>query len=448
MTKEDNDRAWAALRQALDRSGQASPQDRAYINAVSKRYQADYAEDRSVLDKAYAAAMRALAQEYPDDLDAQTLLAEALMDTMPWDYWLKDRSPKPETEEALAALRRVIARDPDHPGATHFYIHALEAGPNPEAALPAADHLLNWAPQAGHLVHMPSHIYMRVGQYHDAALSNERAIKADQSYVEACRAQGFYPGLYVPHNMHFFWFATIFEGRSADALAAAAKVADYARDNVCGPSQVLQAPEFRNLPWLTQARFGRWDDVLKVPQPPSTNSYIVDRIVWHFTRGLAFAARKETDAAGQEQAEMSKLIASDSVKALEIPQFPARAILAVPDHLLAGKIAASRGDWEESIRHLEQATQAEDALPYMEPAYWPIPTRPTLGAALLQAGHAAKAEIIFREDLKIHPRNGWGLFGLEQSLRQQGKADAAELVHQEFVRAWKHADVPLELAWF
>src|SRR5262245_1026316 len=271
MSKEDNDGAWVALRHALALRPKASPSEQAYIAALSTRYQETFMEDRSTLDKTYAAAMREVARKYPDDLDAQTLLAEALMDTMPWDYWTKDRSPKPETEEANAALRFVIARSPNHPGANHLYIHAVEAGPQPELGLPSANRLLNYAPQAGHLVHMPSHIYMRVGQYQDAVESNERAVKADQSYLRHCRAQGFYPGVYYPHNIHFLWYAFLFQGRTADALDAATKVADYAGANYCGANRALEAPRVRHLPWLTSARFGRWDEVLKVQQPPATN---------------------------------------------------------------------------------------------------------------------------------------------------------------------------------
>jgi len=448
MTKEENERAWAAIQQALAGLASVSPKEKAFIDAMAKRYQARFAEDRSALDKAYASAMREVVNQYPDDLDAQTLFAEALMDTMPWDYWAKDRSPKPETEEALAALRFVIARNPDHPGANHLFIHAVEAGPHPELGLPSADRLANFTSQAGHLVHMPSHIYIRVGQYHDAVLANERAAKADQSYIRHCRAQGFYPGIYYPHNLHFLWWAQMFEGRSADALRAANKVIEYAQDKICGPTVVLEAPRFRHLPWLTKARFGQWDDILRVPQPIGTNDFLVDRVMWHFTRGLAFAARHQADDAAREHAALASLAQSDEAKKLDNPQFPASSILGVANHLLAGKVAEARSDRAQAIAHFQKAIDAEDALPYMEPSYWPYPTRPTLGAALLQFGDAAKAEQIFRDDLKRNPRNGWGLLGLEQCLRSQGKTQSADVVRDEFERAWKHADVKLDLKWF
>lgn len=448
MTREDNDAAWAALKQARAAASKASPKEQAYIAALGQRYEEQFAEDRSRLDKAYAAAMREVAKKHPDDLDAQVLLAEALMDTMPWDYWKSDRSPKPETEEANTALRFVMARNPNHPGANHLYIHAVEAGPQPEIALAAADRLLNYAPQAGHLVHMPSHIYMRVGQYGDAVKSNERAIKADQSYIRHCRAQGFYPGAYYPHNIHFLWYAYLFQGRVADALEAAERVADNALENYCGPRKAVEGARVRHLPWLTLARFGRWDDVLKIQQPPATNDFLIDRAMWHYSRGVAFAARRQVDDAAREYAAFTKLAQSDGAKKLDSPQFPATGMLKVADHLLAGKVADAQGRTSEMIEQFEKAVAAEDALPYMEPAYWPIPTRPTLGAALLEAGQAAKAETTFREDLARWHRNGYSLFGLEQSLRRQGRNQAAESVHRELDDAWKNADIKLDLAWF
>jgi tetratricopeptide (TPR) repeat protein len=448
MDQADNDRAWDALQHALALKPKAGAIERAYIDAMAKRYAEKFTEDRSPFDKAYAAAMRELTKQYPDDLDALTIFSEALMDTMPWDYWLKDRSPKPETEEAFAALRRVLQHDPNHPGANHFFIHAVEAGPHPEQGIPAADRLGNFAPQAGHLVHMPSHIYMRVGQYYDAEQANLRAVKADRSYIQHCAAQGFYPGAYYPHNEHFLWYATVIQGRSRDALANATKCAEVAFEGSCGPNKVLEAPRLRHLPWLTLARFGRWDDVLQLKQPPATNDFLVDRVMWHFTRGLAFAARNQADQAANEQAAMTALIHSDNAAKLNNPHFPASALLEVADHWLAGKVAEAKGDSAPAIDQLERAVKAEDALPYMEPAYWPIPTRPTLGAALLKAGKAAEAEDVFREDLKRWPRNGWGLFGLEQSLRAQGESESADIVHREFDEAWKRADVKLSLAWF
>jgi tetratricopeptide (TPR) repeat protein len=448
MSEEDNVQAWAAIQKALGLKSKVTPKEQAFIDAMAARYQAEYAEDRSALDKAYAAAMREVVKQYPDDLDAQTLFAEALMDTMPWDYWTTDRSPKPETEEAFAALRLVLRRNPDHPGANHLYIHAVEAGPNPELGLPSADRLAMNGPRLGHLVHMPSHIYIRVGQYRDATIANEQAVEADWSYIESCRAQGFYPGAYYPHNVHFLWYANLFEGRSAEALKAAKMAARIAVDNVCGPSPAVEAPRFRHLPWLTQARFGQWDALLAVARPPSTNDFLIDRVMWHFARGLALAAKREVNAAVREHEAMMELIQSEEAKQLDSPTLPATGILAVADHFLAGKIAAAREDRGDAIDHLQKAVAAEDALPYMEPAFWPFPTRPALGVAYLEGGEPEQAERVFREDLERQPRNGWGLLGLEHSLRAQGRTQSADIIRREFVRSWERADVPLQLAWF
>jgi tetratricopeptide (TPR) repeat protein len=448
MSEEDNVQAWAAVRKALALKSKASAKEQAFIDAMADRYQEAFVEDRSALDRAFAESMRQVVSRYPDDLDAQTIFAEALMDTMPWDYWASDRSPKPETEEAFAALRLVLKRNPDHPGANHLYIHAVEAGPNPELGLPAADSLAQNGPRAGHLVHMPSHIYIRVGRYRDATEANERSVEADLAYIQSCRAQGFYPGVYYPHNVHFLWYANMFEGRSAEALRAAKQAAQIAVDSYCGPSKAYEAPRFRHLPWLTWARFGQWDAVLGVERPPSTNDFLIDRVMWHFTRGLASSARRDVNQAVIEHEQMMELIQSEEAQELDSPILPATGILAVADHFLAGKIAAARGDRRDAIAHLEQAVAAEDALPYMEPAFWPFPTRPALGAAFLEAGDASQAERVFREDLERQPRNGWGLLGLEQSLRAQGRTESAAIVRREFEKSWERADVDLELAWF
>lgn len=448
MDAEDTASAWTALQLAVARKASASTQEQAYIAALERRYQPAHREDRSALDRSFAEAMRELTREYPDDLDAQTLFAESLMNTMPWDYWTRDRAPKPETEEVLAALRFVLSRDPDHPGANHFYIHAVEAGPAPEVGLPSADRLLRYAPGAGHLVHMPAHIYMRVGQYRDAAVANEWAARADRSYLRHCRAQGFYPGVYYPHNLHFLWWAQVFEGRSRDSLRSAHQAADYALDNLCGPKKVLEAPRLRHLPWLTLARFGRWEELLRIPEPRATNDFLIDRALWHFTRGLAFAALGDSEACERARKELSLLAGSPEAKALNSPMFPATEVLGVAQHWLEGKAAGLRGARPGLIAHLEKAVAAEDAIPYMEPSFWPLPVRPALGAALLKLGEARRAEAVFRQDLQRWPRNGWSLFGLEASLRQQGKQTAADDVHRQFVEAWKHADVQPDLTWY
>ncbi len=448
MNPEDTARAWEALQQAQARAASASPREQAYIRALGARYQPAHVDDRSALDRSFADAMRQLVNAYPDDIDARVLFAESLMNLMPWDYWQSSGVPKPEMVEAFDALRWVLSRAPENPGANHFYIHAVEAGPNPELGIPSADRLLRFAPAAGHLVHMPGHIYMRVGQYSDAIVANERAIKADETYIRRVRAQGFYPGVYYPHNIHFLWYAQLFEGRSREALRTADKAAQYALDNNCGPSKVMEAPRLRHLPWLTLARFGRWDEVLKVPRPVATNAFLVDRALWHFVRGLAFSGQGQLQHAEAEQAALSALLRDPAIKALDSPAFPVSSILAVADHWLAGAVAGAGGHWGQAVSELEKAVAAEDAIPYMEPAFWPVPTRPALGAMLLRANQPAQAAEVFRADLARFPRNGWGLQGLAESLRRQGKLEQADLVQRQFESAWAHSDVRLDLAWF
>ncbi len=448
MDSNDTANAWAALQLAVANKSKVSPKEQALIRALEKRYEPEHKSERIALDKAFADAMRTLAKEYRDDLDVQVLLAESLMNTMPWDYWTRDRTPKPETEEILGALRFVMARNPDHPGANHFYIHAVEAGPSPEQGLPAADRLREYAPAAGHLVHMPSHIYMRVGQYADAVLANELAVKADRNYIQHCRALGFYPGVYYPHNIHFLWWAQLFEGRSKDALRTANQAAVYALENYCGPSKAIEAPRLRHLPWLTLLRFGKWEEVLAISEPANTNDFLVDRALWHFARGLAFAAKKDVAAAAREEKALTAIATSEAAKKLSSPNFPVADTLTVSACWLAGKVAGAKGDTRTMIEQLEKAAAAEDAMPYMEPSYWPVPVRPTLGAALLQSGDALRAEQIFRADLQRWARNGWSLFGLEQSLRAQGKTQQADDVQRQFAEAWSRADAKLDLAWF
>lgn len=450
MTPEDNAEAWAALQRAVALRERIGASERAYIDALQARYRSEHAEDRGELDRAFADAMRKVVEAYPDDPDARTLFAESLMNTMPWDYWVNDRTPrpKPETEEVMAALRQVLAVAPEHPGANHFYIHAVEAGPNPELGLPSADRLAVYAPGSGHLVHMASHIYMRVGQYADAVDVNLRAVKADRDYIRQCRAQGFYVGVYYPHNMHFLWWAQLFNGRSGEALRTARKAARYANDNFCGPSKVLEGPRLRHLPWVTALRFGMWEAVLAEPKPAATNDFAVDRAMWHFARGLALASTGRAEEAGLEHEALVGIVNDPATAALDSPVFPASSVLKVAEAWLGGRVAGAKGDRERMIRELGRAKELEDAMPYMEPSYWPFPVRPALGAALLAVGDAAGAEAVFREDLAKWPRNGWGLLGLERSLRAQGRLEAAAQVARQFEQAWQRADRPLDIAWF
>jgi tetratricopeptide (TPR) repeat protein len=437
MDAADVPRAWSALQQAKRVAANATEKEKAYINALDARYSEQAVADRRSFDLAYANAMREVVKRYPDDLDAATLFAEALMDTMPWDYYMEDRRPKVVTEELIKALEFVIAKDPQHPGANHYYIHAVEASPYPERALPSAERLGEIAPGAGHLVHMPSHIYLRIGRYHDATLANEKAVKADQSYIAQCRAQGFYPVAYYPHNQHFLWYTSAMEGRSALSIDTAREI-----DRLNEHQNLAEGKRFSPLLILTLARFGQWDEVLSQPIPPADQIFAT--AMFHYARGMAHAAKQNLDAAQRELNSLER-IATDPKTKLADQKFPlpAEKLIMLGKHVLAGELAARRGQAAEMNRQFTTAIQLEDSLPYMEPPYWHHQVRQIFGATLLQFGRTANAEKMYREDLERHPENGWSLYGLLASLRAQGKAQEAHAVEKRFRDAWRLADITL-----
>jgi tetratricopeptide (TPR) repeat protein len=441
MRGEDVPKAWEAVEQAKRLAPKASEKEQAYIRAIEKRYSPQPLTDRSALDLAYANAMREVMKQYPDDLDAATLFAEALMDTMPWNYYSEDRRPKSATLEVTTALESVIARYPNHPGANHFYIHAVEASLHPERALPSAYRLRDIAPGAGHLVHMPSHIYLRVGRYHDASLANERAVAADESYIAQCHAQGVYPVGYYPHNQHFLWYTAAMEGRSAISIGAAREITEMNSKH-----ELVEGHRFRPILILTLARFGHWDGVLSQPQPSADHLY--ETAMWRYGRGLALIAKRQLDDAASELAALNQIAESKEGQSIESPVFPPARLIQISRHSLAGELAGARDQNEEMSRQLNIAIQLEDKLPYMEPPYWHHPVRQSLGAALLKAGRFAEAESVYREDLKRHPANGWSLYGLLESLRSQGKTEEARTVAKRFREVWKHADITLTASRF
>ena len=441
MDDADVPATWDALQQAKRLSANATAHEKAYINALEARYSAKPVADRQALDVAYANAMRTVMKTYPQDLDAATLFAEALMDTMPWDYYMEDRRPKVVTQELIDALEFVIAKDPHHPGANHYYIHAVEASPYPERALPSARRLGSVAPGAGHLVHMPSHIYLRVGRYHDATLANEEAVAADQSYIAQCRAQGFYPAAYYPHNQHFLWFTAGMEGRSELAIDTAREI-----DRMNEHESLAEGKRFSPLLVLTLARFGRWNEVLKQPLPPADQLFA--KAMFHYARGMSFAAKRDLDAAQKELSTLEGIAGNSQIAALDQPDLPGAKLIVLSSHVLAGELAARRGQNAEMNQRFTTAVQLEDKLPYMEPPYWHHPVRQIYGAALLQSGRSAEAEEIYRQDLKHHPANGWSLYGLLASLREQGKMEEARAVEKRFRDVWRMADITLTASSF
>ncbi|HEX7071405.1 MAG TPA: hypothetical protein VF190_11390 [Rhodothermales bacterium] len=428
--------AWEALQEALARREHANERERAYIDALAVRYQNPPPADRAALDTAYANAMGMLAAADPNDLEAATLHAEALMDLSPWYYWEKDGMPRPDTPTILENLERVIAANPNHPGACHFYIHAVEAA-EAEKGVACAERLAALMPGAGHLVHMPAHIYIRVGRWNDAIEMNHHATHADETYIADQRPGGVYPVSYYPHNYHFLAFAASMAGRSTEAIEAARNAAQ--RMPLEG---ALLAHELEGIvPYehLTLVRFGRWDDVLALPMPPAELDYATGLV--QYARGVAFAATGKFDEANAAVEALQALSA-------KVEKEPGNTVLSIAEHALMGEIASRRGDLEEGITHLRIAADIEDSLIYIEPPFWYYPMRHALGAVLLDAGRAAEAEAAYREDLKRFPGNGWSLAGLAASLRAQGRGAEAAEVEAERMRTWDQADVDLATSRF
>jgi tetratricopeptide (TPR) repeat protein len=434
--------AYAALQKAIALQDNVTPREQGYINALANRYNGDVNSDRAPLDLAWADAMGELAAQYPEDMTAASIYAEALMNTMPWNYWSDDGIAKPETSAVIASLDRVLDVEPNHPLALHLYIHALEASNDPGRAEPAADRLANLVPGAGHLVHMPSHIFYRVGRYNDAAIANQRAADVDEAYIAACNAQGFYPALYYPHNIHFLWAASTMQGQSAVSIESARRVVANVR-----VEQVQAFPTvefFRTVPLLSLVRFGKWDEILAEPHPHE--GFMFAKSIWHYARGVAYAATGEAVLAADELALLLPLKDDVSVRFLDSRDYPGSTLVAIAIDLLQGEIAYRAGDFTAAAASFEDAVAKQDSLPYTEPPFWYYPTRQSLGAALLAGGDAPQAESVFRRDLEQYPHNGWSMFGLIQSLENQGKNDEAGKIRQHFDKAWQFADIELTAA--
>ncbi|HJR36141.1 MAG TPA: tetratricopeptide repeat protein [Gemmatimonadales bacterium] len=424
--------AHAAVQRAVAVSGDASEWERAYVEAVATRYSPVPPADRASLDSAYARAMGAVARRFPNDLDAQALYAEALMDLRPWNYWTPEGKPYPGTGEIVRLLEGAIARNPEHPGACHFYIHAVEAV-TPEKAVPCAERLARLMPGVGHMVHMPAHIYIRVGRYNDAAQSNVHAIHTDETFIEGQKPVTVYSLAYYPHNIHFLAFVSTLAGRSAQALEASRTLKSKVNLEVARGVFMLQ--EMVPYHVLTLTTFGRWDEVLAEPLPPSDLRMPV--ALAYYARGVAHAAK------GQFAEARAALDTVRVIDAATPANVDAKTAVSVAAHALAGEIATRSGNVEEGIMHFREALKIEDAGLYFEPPRWYYPVRHSLGAALLKAGKHAEAEAVYREDLKRFPENGWSLFGLAAALKAQGKTAEAAAVEQRFAKAWAGADVKL-----
>jgi len=418
--------ASTALQQALKHEKQVSERERVLIRALATRYATEPPVDRAELDAAYARAMADVVLRFPDDLEAKTLYAESLMDLSPWDYWTSDGKPKPNTTKLLSHLEQVLAADPNHPGANHFYIHAVEAV-QPERAIEAAKRLAGLMPGAGHLVHMPGHIYIRVGRYEDAIKANEHAVHADETYIrDHSPVTGIYVLGYYPHNYDFLAFAASMIGREKQAISAADKIASMAPKELLREQGMafLQHHQTRNL--QMRVRFGRWDELLSADAPAEDLPHA--RAIWLYAHGRALAARGHFKAAEAAVAQLQAIARDPQVKSLRLEFNTSGAVLGIAGEVLAGHIAAAKGDLTHAIHRLREAARREDTLVYGEPPEWTVPVRQELGSLLRQAGRPDEAERVFREDLKRFPRNLWSQQGLAEALRSLNRETEAEAI--------------------
>jgi len=430
--------AYAAVQGALARREHASKHEQRLIDALAVRYVAKPPVDRAHLDQAYADAMASVAARYPQNQEIAVLYAESLMDLRPWDYWAEDGSPNPGIPEALASLESVIAVNEKHPGACHFFIHAVEKL-YPERAIECAERLANLMPGAGHLVHMPGHIYIRVGRYLDAVNANKHAIHADETYIQDQNpAMGMYTAGYYPHNYDFMAFATMMIGQSNVSIQAAEKVSRLIPAELFGAPGMDFLQHYSMRPLLIRVRFARWEELLTTPAPPISQPHAT--AIWHYARGRAFAALQDTEAAALELDKLRAIAASPALEDMRLEFNLSVDVLAIAESVLAGWVDVAAGNLVSAADHLYEAVRREDALNYGEPPEWSMPTRQDLGEILLLADRHGDAERAFREDLHHFPKNGWSLHGLATSLRSQGRSTEAIAVSGEFTKAWTYAD--------
>ncbi len=442
ISPENARRAWNEVQNAKQKMADASPVERDLILALEKRYSPEPAEDRSSLDQAYADAMREVWKKYPQDVNVGVFFAEALMDLRPWDQWTPDGKPQPGTEEVIAVLDAVLAINDRVPLANHLYIHALEASPNPERAIPAADRLRDLQPGLAHNVHMPSHIDVRTGQWHKAIEANKKAVEADRRYREvAGPAKGFL-NVYVAHNRHMLAYAAMMTGQKELSLRHIRAMVDEMPEEFLRDHALL-AEAWVAMPLEVMIRFGMWDEILA--EADIAKEYMpFTRAFRHAARAIAYAAKRETDKAREEQ----KLYLTAAEKIPEDAYLAGnnliRDVCRVINPMVEGEILVAEGRVDEGIEQLRQAVAVEDTLRYDEPVSWMIPVRHALGAFLMESGRFAEAEEVYREDLRRLPNNGWSLFGLSESLRAQGKSDEADKVAADFQEVWSKADVQIK----
>jgi tetratricopeptide (TPR) repeat protein len=434
--------AHEAIQKAVDLSENASDSEKAYINAMAKRFPSDPKSDLRRAAEDYRDAMRELSQKYPDDLDAATLFAEAGMNLHPWGLWKHDGTPQEGTEEIVSTLEQVIKRDPNHMGAVHYYIHAVEASRSPERALAGANRLAALAPGAGHLVHMPAHVYIRTGDYGAAVTTNVAAAKADEAYLRSSGVEGMYSGMYYSHNLHFIAIAASMQGNFLESKQAADKLAAHVKPML---KDMPMLEGFMTIPTAVLVRFEKWNDVMKLPKP--ADNMKVAGVFWHYARAMAQAGMGKPDEAEKDHQVIVAAKEATPDDAIFAPPFnnKTKNILQIADDVVAAKIAIARKDNATAITRLQNAVAVQDSLNYGEPPDWYFPVREMLGGVLLMDNKADEAEKVFRADLDRNPRNPRSLFGLRESLKQQKRDYDAHYVDREFRSAWKGGAAGLKL---
>ncbi|RYY61335.1 MAG: hypothetical protein EOO05_06750 [Chitinophagaceae bacterium] len=442
MEKDNFERAYEAASKARKMAPQASVKEQDLIRALSARYSADTSITRAVLDSAFASEMRTVAAKYPEDVTIKSLFAEAVMDIHPWNLWNKDGSPQPWTTEIMQVLKDALHLEPRHAGANHFYVHVMEMSKDAGQAMASADLLRELVPGSGHLVHMPSHTYIRTGRYHDGVISNQQASLKDSIYMGACHAQGIYPLAYYPHNYHFMAACATLSGESALALKGAVSTARHAEKSLMTDPSWSTLQHYYTIPWYVETKFGRWDQILATPQPDGRFKYPV--AIWHYARGMALLAKNNIAEAKQQLAAITLAMTDTTIRELTIWGINNLFDLcAIAQQTLTGEILAKEKKYAAAIEALTDAVKKEDALNYDEPPDWFFSVRHHLGAVLVEAGKFNEAIGVYKQDLMVYPENGWAFAGLVNAYKGLHDENGREVAAEAFKRAWKFADIQL-----
>lgn len=427
-----------AMDKAMQYAANASPKEQALIAALAKRFPRQAVDDMTPFNTAYAAAMRSAYESFPADPEIGALYADALMNEHPWNLWQKDGTSQPWTPAILEVLESLLKKFPDHPGANHSYIHAVEASGQPAKGLTASYKLESLLPAAGHLVHMPAHIYIRTGNYHRGVITTENSAKADSNYVVQCKVQGVYPLMYYPHNIHFLAACAFFEGNSRKAIEAAWRVSDKADRRYLHDNITVQ--HYYVIPYYVMVHMGKWKDILSLPRPGASLTYPV--AIWHYAQGMAYVAKGDISKASNELSSLKRIAADESLKTKLIWETnSARDLVQIAEKILSAEIAAKLLQYDNAVTLLREAVAMESSLTYQEPPDWFFSVKHSLGHVLVKAGRFVEAEQVYRDDLRTYPENGWALMGLHNSLKGQKKTDEAIAVKKRFKEAWQYADI-------